>query len=173
MHKASALSRTAWSPEIVAQSIECLFLCLRDGEMRYLHPMHAGSLRLGWRPDHEAGGIVIAAAERYGLTPILAHSTSWRFEQGKVVLTYVAAVEAPDALNEFLREEPVLRADLARGGAFEPPPEIGVSQVIEHACRHLSWLIKDDAEVAEAIPAWADCLSGFEPEPFRAFGTPS
>lgn len=45
-------------------------------------------------------------------------------------------------------------------------------QIIEHACRHLAWLIKDDAEVAAAIPEWAGYLSGFEPEPFRAFGAP-
>jgi len=173
VHQASALSRTAWSADIVGQSIECLFLCLRADEVNLLRPIHAESLRLGWRPNHEAGDIVIAACERYGLAPILAHSTSWRFESGRVVLTYIAAVEAPDVLNEHLTEVPVVRSDLARGSAFAPPPQIGTAQVIEHACRHLAWLIKDDPEVAAAIPEWATYLGTFEPEPFRNFGAPS
>ena len=172
LFRESALSKTAWSPEIVAQSIECLFLCLREDGVYFMRPIHSESLRLGWRPDHEAQEIVLAAARRYELDPILAHSTSWRFEQGKVVLTYVAAVRPPDERSEWLAEEPVARSDLARGSAFEPPPQIGVSQVIEHACRHLAWLIKDDEEVASAIPEWADYLAEFEPEPFRAFGAP-
>lgn len=150
-----------------------LFLCLRPEGASFLHPIHAGSLRLGWRPDHEAQDIVLAAARRYGLDPVLAHSTSWRFEEGKVVLTYVAVVEAPGVINEFLAEEPVMRSELARGSAFEPPPQIGVAQVIEHACRHLAWLVKDDEEVAHAIPEWTEYLSSFIPEPFRAFGAPA
>lgn len=172
VHEDAALSKTAWSPEIVAQSIEILLLCLRDGEVQLLRPIHAPALRLGWRPDYDANQIVRAAAERYSLTPILAHSTSWRFERGSVVLTYVAAVEPPADLSEYLCEEPVVRSDLARGSAFEPPPQIGVAQVIEHACRHLAWLIGDDQEVAAAIPGWATYLGTFAPEPFRSFGTP-
>lgn len=172
VHQDAALSRVAWSAEIVGQSIECLFLCLRGNDVHLLRPIHSDSLRLGWRPNHEAGDIVVAACERYGLTPILAHSTSWRFESGRVVLTYIAAVEPPAVLNEHLTEEPVVRADLARGSAFAPPPEIGTAQVVEHACRHLAWLIQDDEEVAAAIPEWAAYLGTFAPEPFRNFGTP-
>jgi hypothetical protein len=168
----AALSKTAWSPEIVAQSLEVLFLCLRDGEVRLLRPVHADAVRLGWRPDFEANDIVLAAARRYGLEPILSHSTSWRFENGAVVLTYVAAVAPPTTLSTYRTDEPVARVDLARGSAFEAPPEIGVAQVVEHACRHLAWLIHDDEAVASAIPEWASYLSGFTPEPFRAFGTP-
>lgn len=168
----AALSKTAWSPEIVAQTLEVLFLCLRDGDVRILRPIHAEAVRLGWRPGFEANDIVLAAARRYELDPILAHSTSWRFENGSVVLTYIAAVKPPDVLNPYLQEAPVVRADLARGSAFEPPPEIGVAQVVEHACRHLAWLIQDDENVAEAIPDWAHYLGTFAPEPFRSFGAP-
>ena len=168
----AALSKTAWSPEIVAQTLEVLFLCLRDDQVRLLRPIHADAVRLGWRPDFFANDIVLAAARRYDLDPILAHSTSWRFENGSVVLTYIAAVKPPEVLNTYLAEEPVVRADLARGSAFEAPAEIGVAQVVEHACRHLAWLIQDDEAVAEAIPDWARYLSTFAPEPFRAFGTP-
>ena len=78
--------------------------------------------------------------------------------------------DRPRDLNENLWDEPVSRADLARGDAMAPPPEIGVSQVLEHALRHLSWLVKDDDAVRAALPDWVAFLGTYEPEPFRAFG---
>lgn len=63
-------------------------------------------------------------------------------------------------------------ADLARGDALAPPPQIGVSQVIEHAFRHLAWLVKDDDAVRAALPDWVAYLGSYEPEPFRSFGPP-
>ncbi|GEM_PF-6207511 len=93
------------------------------------------------------------------------HSTSWRYDDGRVVLTYVVAVRRPDRLNENLVDEPVLRADLARGDAIGGV-QIGVAQPIEHAFRHLSWLVKDDAAVREALPDWVALLERYEPEPF-------
>ena len=130
-------------------------------------------LRLGWRPDLGPGEVVLAAARRYGLVPLLVHSTSWRHEEGRLILTYVVAVRRPTpALDEHLADEPVVRADLARGDAMGPPPEIGVAQVLEHARRHLAWLVKDDVAVRKALPDWVAFLNGYEPEPFRAFGPP-
>ena len=52
------------------------------------------------------------------------------------------------------------------------PPKIGVAQVVEHAFRHLAWLVKDDAAVRDALPDWVEFLDGYVPEPFRAFGAP-
>ena len=89
-----------------------------------------------------------------------------------MVLTYVVAVERPEELNENLADEPVSRAELARGDAMGPPPEIGVPQVLEHAFRLLSWLVKDDDAVRSALPDWMTFLGQFEPEPFRAFAAP-
>jgi hypothetical protein len=48
------------------------------------------------------------------------------------------------------------------------PQSIGVDAVLEHALRHLSWLVKDDPAVMKALGDWKDVLAGFEPEPFRA-----
>ena len=45
-------------------------------------------------------------------------------------------------------------------------------QVLEHAFRHLSWLVKDDDAVRTALPDWMAFLGAYEPEPFRAFGAP-
>ena len=169
---APALTNVTWAPDLVVQSIEPLFVYLAPDGPRHLRPIHAGSLRLGWRPDQQPGDIVVQAARRYGLVPLLVHSTSWRFVTARVVLTYVSVVDRPEDLNENLADEPVARADLARGDAFGPPPEIDVAQVLEHAFRHLAWLVKDDEAVRAALPDWADLLSTYEPEPFRAFGAP-
>ena len=169
---APALTNVAWSKEIVSQSLEALFTYLGADGARQLRPIHASSLRLGWPPDQQPGDIVAHAARRYELRPLLVHSTSWRLEAGRIVLTYVVVVERPDDLNENLSAEPVSRADLARGDAMGPPPEIGVSQVLEHAFRHLSWLVKDDDAVRAALPDWTAFLGTYEPEPFRAFGAP-
>ena len=88
------------------------------------------------------------------------------------MLTYLAVVVAPERQSEFLVEEPVGRSDLARGDALAPPVDIGVTQVIEHAFRHLAWLVVDDPAIAEALPDWTETLATYEPEPFRAFGAP-
>jgi hypothetical protein len=162
----------AWSDAFLTQTIEALFVYLTMDGAHHLRPMHAESLRLGWSPESQPGEIVADAADRYGLIPRLVHSTSWRHDGSRVILTYLGAVEPPGALNEYLQDEPVRRAELARGDAMGPPPSIDVGQVIEHAFRHLSWLVKDDEAVRAALPDWASFLAGYEPEPFRSFGAP-
>jgi len=81
-------------------------------------------------------------------------------------------VRAPDDPSEFLIEEPVARSELARGDALAPPDDIGITQVIEHAFRHLAWLVVDDPAIAQALPDRTGSLATYEPEPFRAFGAP-
>jgi hypothetical protein len=169
---APAITNVAWSTELVSQSLEALFVYLAEDGAHRLRPIHATTLRLGWPPDQQPGDIVALSARRYGLVPVLVHSTSWRLDEGRLVLTYVVAVQPPAALNENLADETVARADLARGDALTPPPEIGVSQVLEHAFRHLAWLVKDDEAVRAALPGWVAYLDAYAPEPFRAFGPP-
>lgn len=45
--------------------------------------------------------------------------------------------------------------------------------MIEHAFRHLSWLVKDDAVVGDALTESVTFLDRYEPEPFRGFGPAS
>jgi len=168
---APPLTEVAWSDAFVSQSLEVLFVCLRADGAHHLRPIHAPTLRLGWGPDRDPAQIVLGAVERYELTPLLVHSTSWRHQQGRLILTYVAAVTEPEQLSGYLTDDPVARADLARGDAIGPPTDIDVPQVIEHAFRHLSWLVKDDAVVGEALADWVAFLDRYEPEPFRAFGS--
>jgi hypothetical protein len=105
----------------------------------------------------------------YPLEPIAVHSTSWRHEDGRVILTYVAVVADPATLpKDSLVRLPVRRAELARGGAITAPKSIGVDAVLEHALRHLSWLVQDDPAIMETLASWKDALASFQPEPFRA-----
>lgn len=166
------MTSVAWSSAFVAQSLEVLFAYLGPDGAHTLRPIHAETLRLGWPPERKPGEIVLEAVERYGLTPILVHSTSWRHEEGRLILTYVAAVACPTTLTHYLADEPAARAELARGDAFGPPPQIGVAQVLEHAFRHLAWLVKDDEVVGDRLGDWVGFLDRYEPEPFRAFGPP-
>ena len=167
---APPLSQVAWSAEFGSRSLEIFLVCLDEGAPRVLKPIHAESLVVGWRPVDQPGTVVIDTARRYGLEPTLVHSTSWRVVDDRLVLTYLAIVPGPIDPGPHLEMRPIIRADLARGGALDAPTGIGTEAVLEHALRHLTWLIGDDDAVREATVDWAPVLSGYAPEPFRAFG---
>ena len=165
------LSTVAWSPAFTAQTLEILPVGLRDSQIFWLKPVHSESLRVGLPPSAAPGEMVIDALKWYPLAPRVVHSTSWRHHDGRVILTYVAVVEPPESLPDgSLAELRVMRAELARGGAISAPPVIGVAAVLEHALRHLSWLVRDDPAIAEALAGWTGALAAFTPEPFRALG---
>jgi hypothetical protein len=165
------ISDVPWSSEFAQQSLEVLILLLEEDSVAWLKPVHADSLHVGLPVSSSPGDVVIETLGRFGLVPRVVHSTSWRHEEGRLVLTYVAVVEPPSSVpSDALRRVEVARADLARGDATAPPTEIGVAQVIEHALRHLSWLLRDDPAIGEALPDWAGVLDRYQPEPFRALG---
>lgn len=161
------LTLAAWSPEFVIQSIEVLFVYLASDGIRSLRPVHAESLWLGLGPAANPSDVVLGAAARYGLRPIVVHSTSWRQAEARVVLTYLAVVAPPADPSPHLLDEPAARSDLARGDATAAPASIAVGQVLEHALRHLAWLVRDDDAVRAAVPDWQAALTGYVPEPFR------
>lgn len=97
---------------------------------------------------------------------LLVHSTSWRYERGAVVLTFVVVID-PDAVGA-MDATPVVRAALARSSSHAAPEVIGRLQVLEHGLRHLAWLAKEDAVVGAALDdGWHALLGGYVPEPFR------
>ena len=116
----------------------------------------------GERPLETARRIVEGSLD--GL--LLLHSTSWRYENDAVVLSFVAVITASAIGDMEVRE--VGHADLARGEARAAPEQIDFEQVIEHGLRHLAWLVGDDDVVKTALDAgWHDLLGGWVPEPFR------
>jgi len=164
------VSQTPWSPDFVVQALELLVVHRRPDGIVRLRPTHAASLQLGWAPGSTADAVLTAALARYGLKARVLHSTSWRHDGEHVVLTYLAVVDPPGAANENLVPEPVGRTELARGAATAAPASIQVDQVVEHALRHLAWLLRDDPAVAAALPDWAPLLDAYVPEPFRQLG---
>jgi hypothetical protein len=162
------LSQVPWSSEFAARSLETFFVFLRDVQPIVLRPVHAESLLLGWGAGAQPGAVVVEAAARYDLNPVLVHSTSWRTIDDRLILTYLAIVDPPERPGPHLVEEPVLRGDLARGERLAAPAHIDVDAVIEHAFRHLRWLLDDDEVVREALPDWPTVLEDCRPEPFRA-----
>ncbi len=162
------VSTVAWSPQFVAQTLEILPVALRAGQIFWFKPVHADSLRVGLNPSAAPADVVLDVLRWYPLEPLVVHSTSWRHEEGRIILTYAAVVHPPGRLPAgSLVALPVTRAELARGDATSAPKTIGVAAVLEHAMRHLSWLVRDDPAVAKALDGWSQLLAGFVPEPFR------
>jgi hypothetical protein len=96
----------------------------------------------------------------------LVHSTSWRWEEGMVVLSFLAVSDRPVGEAAV-----VSRVDLARGSAKGAPTQIASDQVLEHALRHLAWLAEDDETVRAKLDGdWRDLLDRYVPEPFRQLG---
>ena len=122
-------------------------------------PARLGSLRRRSAAGHPQE-IALELLGLAGLTPLLLHSTSWRHEDGLVILTYAAVVaDAPAA-----GLHPVWSVPLARGSALAPPDRIEEEQVAAHALLHLAWLAGHDAAVAAALPAaWRRALAA-DPE---------
>ncbi len=166
------LSELPWSEHFVMQAIEVLPVTLCDGQILSLRPDCADSFIIGWPAGARPEAVAAGAMEQLGMQPIVLHSTSWRHAGGEVVLTYLAVVSPIDGPPTSWESSPVIHTQLARGDATAPPPVIGVGQVMEHALRHLAWLMHDDQVVASALPDWSEVLDGYVPEPFRAFGVP-
>jgi hypothetical protein len=164
------LSELPWSADFVMQAIEILPVAAQDDQLVCLSPAHADSFVIGWPAGTLPEEVAARSLESLRLKPLVLHSTSWRSAGGEVVLTYLAVVESTASPPESWLCEPVVHIELARGDVTAPPPAISVSQVLEHALRHLAWLVEEDEVIAEALPGWKALLQSYVPEPFRAFG---
>jgi hypothetical protein len=123
-----------------------------------------------WYIEVGAGDDPVEVVTRLSRTlmgdPLLVHSTSWRRARGSVILSFIV-VNREDQAPE-LAGIPIVRAELARGGATSAPSSVGYAQVLEHGLRHLSWLVGDDAVVqATLTDDWKKLLRDYVPEPFR------
>ncbi len=136
-----------------------------DGTIHLTGPCGAAPWRIESRDRHPIDLVRAMASSALG-PPTLVHSTSWRWERDAVVLSFLVVVEPERAAG--LQSRPVVRTGLARSTATEAPPVIGSGQVLEHALRHLAWLVEEDEAVGAALDeAWRQSLSGYVPEPFR------
>lgn len=101
-----------------------------------------------------------------GVEAEIIHSTSWRQDGEKVVLTFLAVIRPPEEMPKGCRAMPVARSELAHSGAKTPPPEIPSGAVLTHALQHLSWLYETDSAVRETLSSdWSKILESFQPKP--------
>jgi hypothetical protein len=153
-----------------------LFPLYLDGEaIEYLQPVGGSSWRLALPPGaphpHQ---VVHGALAQLGGTPVMVHSTSWRYESGHVVLTYVAVLPAPPVPRAGFQSQRVAPQDLAHSTATRPPGGIEVGAVVNHALRHMAWLLRTDPSVAGALrEAWSRALAPYHPDPFRSMDEPA
>ncbi len=162
------LARLPWSPDFALQTLEVLPLWLAADGFHWLKPVHAASLQVGLPRAAAPADMVLEVLGWYPLAARVVHSTSWRLGDGRVILTYAVAIDEPGPLPpDSLVGLPVERAELARGGSTSAPGAIATAAVIEHALRHLAWLVADDAAIAAALPDWVPALLHYGPEPFR------
>jgi hypothetical protein len=150
-------------------SLEAVVLYLDGDGIRHLSPRGRQTVRADWDPDLDPHESIVDAVAELGLTPVMVHSTSWRVVRQLVVLTFLVVVDRPDELPAGCEFELVARAELARGRATAPPPDVHLSQVVEHGLRHLAWLVREDDAIHDALRGWSRALAEYEPEPFRAF----
>ena len=151
-------------------SLEAVVLFLGDGGIKHLSPHGSQTVRAPWDPDLDPHEVIVDAVAGLGLTPVMVHSTSWRVVRQLILLTFLVVVDPPRNIPATYEVELVTRAQLARGRATGPPPEVHLSQVVEHGLRHLAWLVLGDEVIHEALADWSRILGEYEPEPFRAFG---
>jgi hypothetical protein len=120
------------------------------------------------RADHPVEVVARIVRDEIG-EPRIVHSTSWRRDREAVILSFVVVIDA--GLRGSMASAPIGRSELARSEATAAPAEIAHEQVLEHALRHLAWLIRDDPVVAAGLPAsWGVALEDYVPEPFRSLG---
>lgn len=122
--------------------VETVLLSSNGGELRYR--VRSAELARGGHPDR-------LAFELSGLDPAdpagLLHSTSWRFDADRIVVTYAALPDpAPDHTVR-----PLAGSSLAVSvDPLAPSPDrIDAAAVVLHACRHLAYLHRTDPVVAD------------------------
>lgn len=149
--------------------IEILPVFLKDGEIWCVRTAQGPSLQVGDDGARHPGDSVVAELGKYGVRPTAVHSTSWRYERERLIVTYLAVLEDPAPSGTGLEASEVRRRELARGTATGPPPDIQIEHVIEHALRHLAWLSRDDPVIKHLLHGgWLRALEVYEPEPFRS-----
>jgi hypothetical protein len=155
-----------------AALLEILPVAVSAGSIRSLRPRDSASWQVACPPGADPGPVVVEALRVRGLRPSVVHSTSWRHQDGRLVLTYLAVLATAERAPGGLVSWPVRPGPLARGGATTPPASLDVDQVLHHALRHLAWLQREDPAVAaELDAAWVAALAGHRPEPFHALPT--
>lgn len=145
---------------------EVFVLFLAEDGIRLTGPCGPEAWYIEVAEDEDPMDVVAAMTQTNMGAPTVAHSTSWRRSRDAVILSF--AVVVPPELAQTMDSTPIRRTELARSERTAAPAAIETDQVLEHALRHLAWLVQDDEVVASAIgEGWRETLANYVPQPFR------
>jgi hypothetical protein len=153
-------------PAVAGVAVEVLALCADAGGVDLVLPSGTTNTPIPVVDEHPHVAATTTVT-RLGLVPRFVHSTSWRYADRTVLLTYVAVVDEPAPHLPVTRRR-VGSGPLALGGPLAPPDAIDVDHVVAHTLRHLAWLVDRDPAAAAQLDGWRPHLQGHTPEPFRA-----
>ncbi len=137
------------------------FVLVPGGKESWQFPM------LGSGPAHD---LVRNRLISNSVEPEIIHSTSWRQDDQKLIITYLVVIRDPAKTPEGFETFPVVQSGIVRGGATSPPRNIPTQAVINHAFQHLAWLLQTDPVVHETlVENWEVILKPFQAQPARAF----
>lgn len=144
-----------------------------DGAILALAQQHTAPVP-GWCRElpahlHPTQVVVDALARDLGVVfdqaRTVVHSTSWRYEGERLVLSYLAALPALSVAPPGYVLQPVDSGAnrLTRTGE---PAAIPVLDVLSHGLRHLAMLRVSDRPISEVLDScWHDLLTGWDPLP--------
>jgi hypothetical protein len=109
-------------------------------------------------PTRLAGRLV---SNHLGLTPTLLHSTSWRYEDDHLILSFAAVLPRGESVMH-------LHARSFCAGATMTPEAITAIQVRDHALRHMAFLAQTDLATMQVLSPITSVLA-WEPDIARFF----
>jgi hypothetical protein len=124
--------------EGVPVTVELILLGVRAGVLTFRRL--AVPLPRGVEPDALARQMIDLGPDA------VLHSTSWRFEDDRIVITFAVTPDPDPRAGDRLVAETVARGTDGRHPNAEPDH----AQVAAHACRHLAFLMATDAAIAKA-----------------------
>lgn len=126
--------------------IEVLLLSIADDQLRWR--VTCGDLPTGCLPDVRARELAGLAAGVPAGTVV--HSTSWRPAAGGLILTYVVLPDCEPA-QHAVQPVPAEATVVSSADAAAPSPAVvAIEQVLAHALRHLSLVVRTSATVLAA-----------------------
>ena len=150
--------------------IETVPVFLGAGSVHWLRPRDNPSWQIEFGSDAHPNDIVADTVRELKGTPLVVHSTSWRFQRENLVLTYLAVISNHQLFTNGFEAVEVRPQYITSGTTTGPAEAIEVAEVVEHALRHLAWLSRDDSSVVKALPkGWMEAQEPFPAQPFRAY----
>lgn len=151
-------------------SLEVFPVFLSEGRPYVLVPRDTQSWQFPLQNSGHAHDLVRCTLVSNTLEPEVIHSTSWRQNREKLLITYLVVVHNPEKIPKGFNALPAVQSGLVRGEATAPPQNIPTQAVIHHAFQHLAWLYQTDAIIRDTLSeSWREVLRPFQPQPFKSF----